>query len=147
MKQIISLFLCLQVAVNLYGQIARYQPYTGKTDSGYHTYGPAINFSNNLVADDFGLRKLIRNDHFVPYDWHGGIDYNGTPEGYGDIILAIEGGKIHEAGVSNQGLKWIVVQGAHNIVYEHIGTNGSIAGNGLHIEGCIIKPVLLAILF
>jgi hypothetical protein len=102
-------------------QRAQYREYLGTNAQGQHQYGPATNFPNVGVADDFGPRALGGD----PYDWHGGIDFN-SPDGVAagdefDLILAVEGGTISTtSGVSGNGFKWITIMGAHNISYEHI---------------------------
>lgn len=129
------LFLLISgIATNLTAQTAKYRPYLGKVN-GVHSYGTAFNFPNNLVADDYGPR--------TGDPWHSGIDYN-APGGddqndLGDLILAIEGGKVSStSNVNTSSLKWITIEGTHNIAYEHIGECGDIS-DGEYTGGCLIK--------
>jgi hypothetical protein len=142
MKTIFNAFAIIIITNGIIiGQNAQYLEYQGTNPQGLHTYGNAINFPNNLIADDYGPRQL---DAARPYDWHGGIDFNGPggPDSNdeGDIILAIEGGIVSDSSqVNSSGFKWITVVGTHNISYEHIVADGSIGGTGLMVGGCITK--------
>ena len=64
---------------------------------------PAIEYPTLGISHDFGPRN---------YDdgWHGGIDYNsgGENSDRGDLVLAIEGGKVRLS--ANKSLKYIVIE-------------------------------------
>lgn len=125
MKISFILFASIILVVNsTFAQIAKYREYIGVNAQNLHDYGAATAFPNNLVADDFGPRKLDGK----PYDWHSGIDFN-APAGVvttggdaGDLILAIEGGTVSPTSQINEDadLKWITIEGVHNITYEHV---------------------------
>ncbi|MDX2135123.1 MAG: T9SS type A sorting domain-containing protein [Saprospiraceae bacterium] len=130
------LFLLISgLATDLTAQAAKYRNYRGIVN-GVHTYDTAVLFPNDRVADDYGPR--------TGDPWHSGIDYN-APGGddqndLGDLILAIEGGKVSSTSNVNTGsLKWITIEGTHNIAYEHIGECGDISGDGEYTGGCLIK--------
>ena len=148
MKLITLIYVFVSSVCFVQAQTASYRQYLGTNSQGLHDYGTATPFfPNNLVADDFGPRQLNRTQTnngvttiiHDPYNWHGGIDFNGPNPDVGDLILAIEGGTVHSSGVNTGGFKWISVIGAHNISYEHIGTDGLINGAGLLVGGCRIK--------
>lgn len=140
-KTTFLLFLLIGgLATNLTAQApkyAKYRNYRGLVN-GLHTYNiDDVVFPNDMVADDYGPRIGDR--------WHSGIDYN-APGGIdqndlGDLILAIEGGKVSStSNVNTSGLKWITIEGVHNIAYEHIGRCGPISiNNGQLTGGCRIK--------
>ncbi len=125
--------------------IPQYRPYISINDQGFYSYGAAIPFSPSLIADDFGPRKLDTDS----YDWHGGIDYNSgsANNGYGDLLLAIEGGTVNEQGIIRDGTKWITIEGDHNFTYVHVFkcTDGiaefGIPDDGIRINGCLLKKL------
>ena len=149
MKQLFYLLVIVLMTTDMVmGQSTQYRQYQGINAQGLYIYGSATNFPDSLVADDYGPRQ---KDASTPYDWHGGIDYNAPTAGgnndgedKGDLILAVEKGKVSSSSAVNiptNGFKWITVAGTHNIVYEHIFINGSIGGDGLTVGGCIVKHI------
>ena len=79
-------------------------PEVDMDDNTIYSYNtPAIEYPTLGISHDFGPRN---------YDdgWHGGIDYNsgGENSDRGDLVLAIEGGKVRLS--ANKSLKYIVIE-------------------------------------
>ncbi len=140
MKTHIISFILLFNTFNISSQAIQYKAYLGFVN-GLHSYGLATDFPADLVADDFGPRSYAG----VPYNFHGGVDYNAPGNDEGDIILAVNTGDVHWAGMNRPGLKWIVVtsvinQVTHNLCFEHVSENGDISiGQGRLTAGCRVK--------
>lgn len=111
------------------------------------TYGATAYFSQpDQVASDFGPRYVKRKDlPDTPYDWHGGIDYNGFvgdgDDDKGYRLRSIVDGTIHA--ISTGSLKYIVIDGAeHDFGYLHMFVDGTATkSNPIPVGDC--KFVLL----
>ena len=81
-------------------------------------------FPNNLIADDYGPRKLASDDN----KWHGGIDFNGAGEDLDDLILAPEAGTIVDVNnIHGKGVRYVMLQsGNHRYAFVHMfGVNST----------------------
>ena len=106
------------------------------------TYTATAYFNQpNQVASDFGPRYVKREGKpDTPYDWHGGIDYNGLAgdgnDDKGYRLRAIVGGTIHT--LSTGSLKFMVIDGIdHDFGYLHMFVDGTPSlGNPIKIGDC-----------
>ncbi len=75
-------------------------------------------FPYNLIADDYGPRKLASDDN----KWHGGIDFNGAGEDLDDLILAPEAGTIVDVNnIHGKGVRYVLLQsGNHRYAFVHM---------------------------
>ena len=135
---ILFLFYCA-----LYAQ-PQYRAYNAPdTDNPLHNFGDTANFPTNMIADDFGPRKLDDDD----YNWHGGIDYNsgvGNAD-LGDLLLSLEAGIVssHSIMTGTNNVKTLAIEGSgadgHNLRYGHVFTCSNPVNGAVQIGGCRLQ--------
>ena len=113
-------------------------------DSGAETSTKTYQYSSTttefpaiLVADDYGPR--YKDCCAKKPDWHGGVDFNGTGQDLGDLIIALDTGEI--SGSLTLGYKRLFVDSGngHDFGYGHLFFGEQ---NRLQSGGCYLKRMI-----